>query len=260
MNTAATILVVNCNTDEAMTSAIAAIARDAARGDTRIVGIGPSWGPRSAEGYLESFATAVATIDAVLAYEHPFDAVVMAGYGEHGREGMRQAVRQPVVDITEASAYVACLVGHRFGVVTTVSSAIAGIEDSLRSAGVHDRCAGIVASDVAVSHIADEPDSTRSALLRAARAVVARGADVVVLGCAGFAGLDDELERALGLPVIDGVASAVALAESLVSLGKRTSTAGPYAPADATKQWLGMRPGAFGELLPVRGTVVEPSS
>ena len=261
MNTAATILVVNCNTDEAMTSAIAAIARDAARGDTRIVGIGPSWGPRSAEGYLESFATAVATIDAVLAYEHPFDAVVMAGYGEHGREGMRQAVRQPVVDITEASAYVACLVGHRFGVVTTVSSAIAGIEDSLRSAGVHDRCAGIVASDVAVSHIADEPDGheVRAAAGRACRRRTWRGR-----GGARLRGIRRPRRRARK--------GAGAPRHRWSGQRRRTGRVAGV-PRQAHQHGRALRAGGRDEAVaeesarghsanssPVRGTVVEPSS
>ncbi|WP_395244071.1 aspartate/glutamate racemase family protein [Agromyces sp. MMS24-K17] len=240
-----TILVVNCNTDERMTRAIAAVAADAAAPGTEIVGLAPSWGPSSAEGYLESYATAVATMDAVAGYDGPFDAVVMAGYGEHGREGMRQLVAQPVVDITEASAFLACLVGHRFGVVTTVASAIAGIGDSLRSAGVLDRCAGIVATALPVSHVGDDVEVTAAALERGGRDLLDRGADVLVLGCAGFAGLDRALERRLGVPVIDGVAAAVALAESLVALGKRTSTAGPYAPADPVKPWLGPRPGRF---------------
>jgi len=68
---------------------------------------------------------------------------------------------------------------------------------------------------------------------------------VLVLGCAGFAGLDVELERRLGVPVVDGVAAAVRLAESLVHLGKRTSTAGPYAARSTRKPWTGA---ALGDL------------
>jgi allantoin racemase len=241
---APTILVVNCNTDAAMTERIAEIARGAASAHATIVGVTPQWGPSSAEGYLESYATAVASIDAVAGYTGGFDAVIMAGYGEHGREGMRQLVEQPVVDITEASALLACLLGHRFGVVTTLSSAVAGIEDSLRNAGVFDRCAAVVASDVAVSHIGDDDDATARALESAARTALSAGADVIVLGCAGFAGLDRRLEAALGVPVLDSVACAVQLAESLVNLGKQTSKAGPFAAPDSRKPWVGPRLGA----------------
>jgi allantoin racemase len=54
-------------------------------------------------------------------------------------------------------------------------------------------------------------------------------AEAIVLGCAGMADLANELAATHGLPVIDGVAAAVTLAESLVRLGLKTSRLGPYA-------------------------------
>ncbi|MEV0894351.1 aspartate/glutamate racemase family protein [Promicromonospora sp. NPDC050262] len=85
---------------------------------------------------------------------------------------------------------------------------------------------------------------TARALESAGARLVAAGADALVLGCAGFAGLDIELERRLGVPVLDSVTSAVPLAESLVALGKTTSAAGPYRRPDPAKAWVGRRPGA----------------
>ncbi|GAA1636979.1 aspartate/glutamate racemase family protein [Microbacterium flavum] len=233
------ILAVNCNTDAAMTAAIAAIGQSAASEGTTVVGVTPAWGPASAEGYVESLVTAAAVMDAVASRTDAFDAVVMAGFGEHGREGMRQLIAQPVVDITEAAAFAACLLGHRFGVVTTVRSAIAGIHDSLMTMGVGDRCVSVRAADVHVSAIDADVARTADALEATGRAVIGDGADVLVLGCAGFAGLDTELGRRLGVPVVDGVAAAVRFAEDLIALGKRTSTIGPYAPRSSSKQWVG---------------------
>ena len=51
-----------------------------------------------------------------------------------------------------------------------------------------------------------------------------------MLGCAGMTDLVRELERAVGAPVLDGVACAVRLAEGLVRLGLRTSKRNAYAP------------------------------
>ncbi|AXA96225.1 aspartate/glutamate racemase family protein [Microbacterium sp. PM5] len=239
------ILAVNCNTDTAMTAAIAAIGQAAASPGTTVVGVTPAWGPASAEGYVESLVTATAVMDAVARRTDAFDAVVMAGFGEHGREGMRQLITQPVVDITEAAVFTACLLGHRVGVVTTVASALAGIHDSITTMGMAGRCCSVRAADVHVSSIGDDVARTADALEGTGRAVLADGADVLVLGCAGFAGLDAELERRLGVPVVDGVAAAVRWAESLVALGKRTSTAGPYAPRDREKVWSGPPLGAL---------------
>ena len=49
-----------------------------------------------------------------------------------------------------------------------------------------------------------------------------------MLGCAGMADLAAALAREHGLPVLDGVACAVRLCESLVGLGLATSKRGGY--------------------------------
>jgi allantoin racemase len=233
------LLVVNCNTSAAVTAVITENARRVASADTVVIGIQPAWGPESAEGYFESFVSAAAVLDAIANYPDTFDAVVMAGYGEHGREGVRQMIEQPVVDITEASAQLACLVSHRFGVVTTLESTIPGIEDSLRSAGLMARCTGVLATALPVISIEEEGDGVVDELATAATALIERGADSIVLGCAAFAGLDARLEAVLGVPVFDSVTSAVVLAEGLVRLGKATSKVGPFSPRSLTKHWVG---------------------
>jgi allantoin racemase len=51
-----------------------------------------------------------------------------------------------------------------------------------------------------------------------------------VLGCAGMTALASSPPVELGVPVIDGVAAAVKLAEALASLGLRTSRRSEYTP------------------------------
>jgi allantoin racemase len=238
------ILVVNCNTSASMTADIVAIAERAASPGTEIVGAEPRWGVSSAEGFYESFISAAAVLDLLATWPDPFDAVVMAGFGEHGREGARQLLDVPVVDITEAAALLGGLVGYRFGVATTMASAVAPIEESLRSAGMFRRSAGIMAADIRVLDAAVDTDATVDGLAGVGERLIAGGADVILLGCAGFAGLDTLLEERLGVPVIDGTAAAVTLAEALVRLGKHTSKVGPFASPSAMKA----RPG-----WPIRG-------
>src|SRR3989442_1694276 len=48
-------------------------------------------------------------------------------------------------------------------------------------------------------------------------------AEGILLGCAGFAQFDNELEGELHIPVLDGVVCAVKMAEAIVELGKTTS-------------------------------------
>ncbi|MEU6764381.1 aspartate/glutamate racemase family protein [Streptomyces sp. NPDC046853] len=231
------IVVTNCNTTRAMTEEIVHGARGAAAPGTTITGLTPAWGPESAEGWLDSYLSAAAVLDTLRGYEEPYDAVVMAGFGEHGREGARELLDVPVVDITEAAAHLACLLGRRYGVVTTLDRARGQIEDSLHTAGVAQNCAAVVGTGLGVLDLGDSEVTVRAFLAAAERARDA-GAEVLVLGCAGMTGLQEKVGAALDMPVVDGVAAAVKLAESLVGLGLTTSRAGGYAkPLPKVRTW-----------------------
>ncbi len=225
------ILVVNVNTTESMTQAIAEQARSVAAPGTEIVGLTPFVGAESVEGNYESYLAAVAVMDRVLAYDEPYDAVIQAGFGEHGREGLQELLDVPVIDITEAAAHVAYLLGHRFSVVTTLDRAVPLIEDRLLVAGLHTHCASVRASGIPVLELEESPDRAVSAITEESkRAIEEDRAEVIVLGCGGMAGLDQAIRDATSAPVVDGVAAAVKLAESLVSLGLSTSKVRTYAP------------------------------
>lgn len=226
------ILVVNVNTTESMTDSIVESARDVAAPGTEIVGLTPTFGADSCEGNVESYLAAVGVLDAVLRYPEPFDAVIQAGFGEHGREGLQEALEVPVVDITEAAAIMAGLLGHKFGVVTTLDRTVPLIEDRLLLAGLDRRCVTVVASGMSVLELEEDHDRTVAAIVAKAHQIVTEnGAEVICLGCGGMAGLDDAVAAATGAPVVDGVASAVTIAEGLVRMGLRTSKVRTYAPA-----------------------------
>jgi allantoin racemase len=230
------ILVVNVNTTESMTEGIADQARRTARPGTEIVGLTPTFGAESVEGNLESYLAAVAVMDRVLSYDQPFDAVIQAGYGEHGREGLQELLDVPVVDITEAAASTAMYLGHRYSVVTTLDRAVPLIEDRLLLAGLDRRCASVRASGMAVLELESEPERAVAAIVeQSALAVREDHAEVICLGCGGMAELESAVRERTGVPVVDGVAAAVTVAESLVHMGLTTSKVRTYAPARTKK-------------------------
>src|SRR5438874_893484 len=135
------ILVVNVNTSESMTESIAQAARRYASPGTETVALQPFFGAEAVDCNFESYISAVAVMDRVLAYDQPFDAVVMAGFGEHGRDGLQELIEQPVIEICEASAHMAMMIGRSYSVVTTLQRSVTPIEDRLRLSGLADRCA-----------------------------------------------------------------------------------------------------------------------
>lgn len=224
------LLVVNVNTTDAITDAIVASARSVAAPTTEILGLTPRIGPESAEGNFDSYLAAVAVMNAVVTYDGPFDAVVQAGFGEHGREGLQELLEVPVVDITEAAAHVACLLGRTYSVVTTLDRTVPLIEDRLTLAGLHGRCASVRSSGLEVLQLEEDHDTAVKAIVgEAEKAVRDDKAEVICLGCGGMAGLETAVRLATGVPVVDGVTAAVKLAESLVALGLSTSKVRTYA-------------------------------
>ncbi|CAI8907978.1 MULTISPECIES: aspartate/glutamate racemase family protein [Pseudomonas] len=233
------ILVVNVNTTVSITDAIARQARSVASPGTEIVGLTPRFGAESVEGNFESYLAAVAVMERVLSYDQPFDAVIQAGYGEHGREGLQELLNVPVVDITEAAASVAMLLGHRYSVVTTLDRTVPLIEDRLKLAGLDSRCASVRASGLAVLELEEDPERAIESVVREAeQAVTVDKAEVICLGCGGMVGLEERIQARTGVPVVDGVTAAVALAESLVRLKLSTSKVRTYA-TPRQKQILG---------------------
>jgi len=224
------ILVVNVNTTDSITQAIARQAQAAAAPGTEIIGLTPDFGADSVEGNFESYLAAIAVMDKVMSYDQPFDAVIQAGYGEHGREGLQELLNVPVVDITDAAASTAMYVGRAYSVVTTLDRTVPLIEDRLRLSGLWDRCASVRASGLAVLELEESPERALEAIVRQAELAVSEDrAEVICLGCGGMAGLDEQIRQRTGVPVIDGVSAAVKVAESLVRLGLSTSKVRTYA-------------------------------
>lgn len=224
------ILVVNVNTTESITETIAQQARAVAAPGTEIVGLTPYFGAESVEGNFESYLAAIAVMDRVMAYDQPFDAVIQAGYGEHGREGLQELLNVPVVDITEAAASTAMFLGHSYSVVTTLDRTVPLIEDRLKLAGLYQRCASVRASGMAVLELEEDPLAAMEAIVRQAELAIREDkAEVICLGCGGMAGLDEQIRQRTGVPVVDGVTAAVTIAESLVRLGLSTSKIRTYA-------------------------------
>jgi allantoin racemase len=224
------LLVVNPNTSASMTARIGAAARAAAAAGTEVRAVQPASGPASIEGYFdEAFATPGVIEEIMKGEREGFEAFVIACFDDTGLEAARCAARGPVIGIGEAAFHFGALVAHRFSVVTTLSRSIAPIESNLVKYGLDRRCARVRACEAPVLAL-DDPTSDAREKLSAEidRAIAEDAAEAIVLGCAGMADLAALLARRHGLPVIDGVAAAVKLAESLVALGLATSKLGPY--------------------------------
>ena len=225
------ILIVNPNTSAAMTETIGRAGRAVAAAGTEIIAVNPVDGPVSIEGYYdEAFSVPGLLAEIAKGDATGVSAHIIACFDDTGLEAARCIAQAPVIGIGEAAFHLAAMLGHRFTVVTTLSRSIAAIENNLLKYGLASRCARVRACEVPVLSL-DDPASNAAAQISAEieRSKQEDHAEVIVLGCAGMADLAARLSESHGLPVIDGVASAVKLAEAFATLGLKTSKVGAYA-------------------------------
>ncbi|WP_033341748.1 aspartate/glutamate racemase family protein [Catenuloplanes japonicus] len=221
------IQVINPNTTDAMTATIETSARAAAGSGTLIEAVTPVMGPASIESHYDE-ALAVPGILHAITSTPPADAYVIACFGDPGLDAARELATGPVIGIAEAAMHAAMLLGRGFSVVTTLSRTRGRAWDLAARYCPPGACRGVHATDIPVLDLT--PSSLKEVVGLARHALDHDGSDTIVLGCAGMADLCAAATRELGVPVIDGVAAAVALAESLARLGLRTSARDEYAP------------------------------
>jgi allantoin racemase len=213
-----------------MTRKIGAAAAAAASPGVEVRAVNPEFGPPSIEGYFDE-AFSVPGLLAEIAKAPDADAFVVACFDDTGLEAARCATGAPVVGIGEAAFHLASLIADKFSVVTTLPRSIAPIERNLVKYGLASRCARVRAADVPVLALEEEGSAARRAIeYEILRALAEENAEAIVLGCAGMTDLARDLEKKAGVPVLDGVACAVGLAETLARLGLRTSKRNTYAP------------------------------
>lgn len=232
MNRGQRIAVVNPNTTESMTIAVLASASAVTRLSTELVGITARHGVSTVESHTDEVTAALGVLDAVEraeATDRPPDAYVIACFGDTGLPAAREAAAGPVVGMTEAALATATLVAHRFTVITMPRRTLEQSDRVVRALGLEHRCT-VRAIDEPVSEVADGARHLLEAFVKEGRrAKMHEASEAIILGCAGLADLVVPLGERLGIPVVEGVAAAVVLAEGLVAQGLSTSRAGTWA-------------------------------
>ena len=221
------LLLANPNATEAVTKACADLARAVASPGTEIV----AWTNRGGPPVVDSFygdymagrplAVALATVTPMP------DAIVLAGFGNYGTSAVKEILDVPVVGLAEAAMAYATPLCHRFAIVTTSSRMIAYTEDLVHALGFAARCATVRAVELPPIGAGEPP--AEQVVARLAAEAAATGADLVILGGSRLSPYAAALRMRTPLVVVEPVACAVTMAESLVRIGLRQSKAGKFA-------------------------------
>jgi len=145
------------------------------------------------------------------------DGFITACFSDPGLDLARSRATQPVVGVQEAAVLEACALAERFGVIALSERAIPRHLKRIEALGCLQKLvAELPLNDVSAADSGHDAQVYGHVLALGAE-LRARGAEILVLGCAGMAQLTTRLETDLGMPVIDPVAAAGRLMLSKLS-------------------------------------------
>lgn len=218
------LLVINGNTTSDLTGSLAEQARVFFHGAAQVHAVTAAFGP----AYIASRGEAAVAAHAVLETaerevsraEIPFDACLLACFGEPGIGAVRECLSVPVVGMAEASIMAAMQRGDRYAIVTVGQRWPGMLREQIRQLGLESRCAAIIAlPGNALDYVSRSPESVAE-VSRALDAAVAQGADVVIVAGAALAGYLSVLPRRPAVPIIDSYRAALAQVLALASLDR----------------------------------------
>jgi allantoin racemase len=212
------ILIINPNSDAAMTKAIARTAVRTAAGAYDVECVSSPGAPRFIETYEDEMRTAPGMLRLVRERGRDCEAFVVACHCDPNLDLMKEATAKPVVAIGEASMRLAAMLGHSFSVLSATGHSIPNKLALVRKYHLEGQLASVRA--------AEDGDYLKAAKV----AIREDGAEVIVLGCAGMTGLDKKLQKALGVPVLDGIVCGLIIASGLAAYGVGISKARRYKP------------------------------
>lgn len=223
------ICIINPNTTKAMTQKIDLTAKNFASKDTEIISVEPKVGPDSIEGFYDE-AFCIPGLVEEIKKQNDADAYIIACFDDTGLEVIRSITEKPVIGIGEATYHVATMIAGNFTVITTLSRSIRPLTHNLKKYGLFENCVKVTAIEVPVLDLENISSENLDKLNKLIQDTMENdNAEAIILGCAGMADLASNLEIKHKLPVIEGISSAVVLAESLVNLKIKTSKVGSYA-------------------------------
>lgn len=178
--------------------------------------------------YIQTLHSQQFVMGAIEAEEQGFDAFALTSLPEPSLQDIRSVVDIPVVGYGESAMLAASMLGQRIGVLLFIQGMAGTVERNVERMGLASRFVGAHGvsfgfNDVLAAYAGD----TASLIERFradARALIARGADVIIPGEAPLCLLLAKagVNEVDGVPVVDSLAATIKTAEMMAGLREAT--------------------------------------
>jgi allantoin racemase len=200
------------------------ILQDWANHDTFVQVAVAQEGPLSIECMYEEYLSIAGAAHVVMQKEaEGFDVAIIGCGGDPGVDAFRElTTRMLVLGPGEVSFHLAALLGHRFSVLKTNSDRFFSSVEMAFKAGVSEKLADIIAVNVPVLEMHSNREKMLDIIVKAAKkSIEEKHVDTLTIGCMtmAFMELDKDLNKALGIPVINPAKTSLKIAEALRTCG-----------------------------------------
>lgn len=197
--------------------------------------IGPRVGHIN-EARIESSAQYVIR-EAIKAEKDGFDGIWLAGEYNVGAEVARHMVNIPIVDTGPAALHTAALIGDSICLITIEDSLRSYLRKLLKRWGMTDFVTSVKAWNIRVPEVWERRNEIKDLTIRLCKeAIEQNDAQVILPFCSVFVPLvvpAEEIEKAVGVPVINLYAVGLRMTEMFVSLKiHKSERAYPPTPTD----------------------------
>lgn len=223
------ILLLNPNTSEDVTERLSKVAVASAAVGTEIIAHTVTRGVPYIATRAEALIGGAVALEALAERTGHFDAAIIAAFGDPGLSAARELLDVPVVGLAETAMLTACMLGHRFSIVSFSTTLGPWYRECVATHGLLDRFASIRLLDGAFRSISSVPEEKADLLVELThKAINDDGADVIVLAGAPLAGLAETVKDRVPVPMVEGMSAAVRQAELLVGLKAARPRAGSF--------------------------------
>lgn len=223
------ILVINPNISESVTTLIREEAMRVALPDTRITTATADFGVAYIETPAEAAVGGFAALSMLASQYADHDAAVIAAFGDPGAMAAKEILPIPVIGLTEAALASAFLLGGRFAIVGISTRIGAWYCQTVEHLGLASRFIGYRGLRNEFSNVGTVHRDEKQELLDMCLACVNEDrADSIILAGAPLAGLAREISDRVPVPLIDGVGSAIRMAETMVRSGYAVRRSGAF--------------------------------
>ena len=135
------------------------------------------------------------------------------------RESLREVCRIPVISIWEASMLLATGLGRRFSVLAPTEFCVPLYEHNAQTLGIESKLASVRVVNIPILELVDTERVKRASINEGRKAVEEDGAHVIMFGCGSMLEVQSDIQKELGVPVIDCGGPALKMMETIIKLG-----------------------------------------